>query len=1068
MSTNQQTSSASPKPVKEIKMKDLAGFKWMIINIFGHDYMHDYLINIKRTSKEQTIIDQINKLISIIAKYKKKKKDKIGVLFAKFDQFSPNKGGGKKQKGAGGLDISEKRRKMYENGEDVAEFTANTIASWDIDLTEYTKHNFNSLDELLDIHITKSKILTEKLEEGIELSEEEEEDLYIIISEEKHINELMTVGMEKNFKALSELLVSCFFSETISDMIEYTSDINEYLSLNLTEENEDPDDIFFENEINQIAEKLDKNIEKVRDYLTSPSGINLENSTKKLQTENLSQKIFSKFGISMIGGGDTRGNLKGTNIAKEITEMASIITQWEDKKDDDLLTLSLLKNESEQVSSSSEQKQTSSSTTNVSPSSTHEQSIINELDEFGLYSFTKKILLGNIISHPINQKDPVHPYLFNPDTYDWILFDVAEKSQETMTNMFYDLYENEILKNDDFTPEKDYDFFNKDEKYMILINMYFNELKGKNIKYTEENEKQYIILYTSALDSLKSQNPEEIKKNLNNLFRFVILYSHPDKFTHSDENKRKEIKDFATAKYISIQDSFKSLKNIYGLRGGGKKKTAKQKEQEQKAFIGLNKLLGKTIIENSLSLMKCISGIKSHGYFPIIIPSKTLGYSGAPTYKKFFSEYSGRKPKFLSIFNGEGMKQIFTDQGYYDVLKRGGINWDKICPNDYGEFMTKPVGGAPLELRKLIARRILLNIQVLILYLRCSPSTVKPIGVLNALYLTIDKTARELKDVKKTNYWARGKTPDHTAKINRYFGMASTDETPKEIITFIETNRTKWFGFMFDFYEDNPAGYTKIIKKTGKEVPFIPFVTLPEWLTSGTEDDALQYSFNIVLQKLLPEFVFFMGDNEIMKLPGFIKKDIGTIATNHPLPKPFTDDETVSLNRNAYVINNAAKIYPTEQKMDQPRNQFFNLSGKNIREAQFCPIASIADNQSLCSVTAPGMAAKTFARSHTYDLEMGLEAEDAVGQTYSYSVNMTKSVSRDNYYISAVLSIPGIPSIMVGDVGEKNDLKGSPLGAVSTYYHLLKNMNKNISQFIMSKHSSTKSSSPREILSEFF
>ena len=154
--------------------------------------------------------------------------------------------------------------------------------------------------------------------------------------------------------------------------------------------------------------------------------------------------------------------------------------------------------------------------------------------------------------------------------------------------------------------------------------------------------------------------------------------------------------------------------------------------------------------------------------------------------------------------------------------------------------------------------------------------------------------------------------------------------------------------------------------------------------------------------------------------------------------------------------------------MNQSRNRFFNLSGKNIREAQFCPIASIADNQSLCSVTAPGMAAKTFARSHTYDLEMGLEAEDAVGQTYSYLVNMTKSVSRDNYYISAVLSIPGIPSIMVGDMGEKNDLKDSPLGAVSTYYNLLKNMNKNISQFIMSEPSSTKGSSPRDILSDFF
>ena len=910
----------------------------------------------------------------------------------------------------------------------------------------------------------KKKNITNKLDNNEELSAEEEEDLYIIISEENHINELMTAGMKKNFQALSELLVSCFFSETISDMIEYTSDINEYLSLNLTEENEDPDDIFFDGVDTQIAEKLDKNIEEDGSFSEKPTGINLENSIKKLQTENISKNIFSKFGINIMGGGDIRGNLKGTTIAKEITEIGSMITEWEEKQEDTLLTLSVLTNESEEVSSSSEQVSSSSEQKQTSSSST--QSIINELNNVGLFNFTKKILLENIISHPINQKDPKHPYLFNTTTDDWILFEIAENSQKTMTDIFYNLYQNEILKNDDFTPEEDYDFFNKDEKYIILINMYFNQLKKKNNKYTDEKDEKddkYRALHDSVMKALQNQNPNEIKTSLNSLFRFVVLYSHPDKFEEAD-------RIFATAQFSMILDAFKSIKNIYGLKGGGKKKTKKQKKQEMDAFIGLNKLLGKTIIENSLSLMKCISGIKSHGYFPII-NTKTLGNSTKGTYKKFFSGYSGRKPKFLSIFNGQGMKQTFTVQRYYDTSKRGGIDWEKICPSDYNEFMTKPVGGAPLELRKLIARRILLNIQVLILYLRCSPGTVKPVGVLNALYLTIDKTGRDLNYVKKTNYWSRGKTPNDRKKINNHFGItpsASSDETPEEIITFIETNRTKWFGFMFDFYEDKPDEYAKINKKTGVKVPFIPHVTLPEWLTSGTEDDALQYSFNIVLQKLLPEFVFFMGDNEIMKLPGFTKKDIGTIALDHPLPKPFTDGETASSNRNAYVINNAAKIYPTQQKMNQPRNKFFNLSGENIREAQFCPIASIADNQSLCSVTAPGMAAKTFARSHTYDLEMGLEAEDAVGQTYSYLVNMTKSGTIDTYYISAVLSIPGIPSIMVGDMGEKNDLKGSPLGAVSTYYHLLKNMNKNISQFIMTTTSTSKGSSPREILSDFF
>jgi len=42
MSTKLPSTSASSAPIKYINMKDLSAFKWMIINIFGHDYMHDF------------------------------------------------------------------------------------------------------------------------------------------------------------------------------------------------------------------------------------------------------------------------------------------------------------------------------------------------------------------------------------------------------------------------------------------------------------------------------------------------------------------------------------------------------------------------------------------------------------------------------------------------------------------------------------------------------------------------------------------------------------------------------------------------------------------------------------------------------------------------------------------------------------------------------------------------------------------------------------------------------------------------------------------------------------------
>ena len=65
-----------------------------------------------------------------------------------------------------------------------------------------------------------------------------------------------------------------------------------------------------------------------------------------------------------------------------------------------------------------------------------------------------------------------------------------------------------------------------------------------------------------------------------------------------------------------------------------------------------------------------------------------------------------------------------------------------------------------------------------------------------------------------------------------------------------------------------------------------------------------------------------------------------------------------------------------------------------------------------------------------------------------------------------------MPSIIIGDITEKNDLKGKSLGAVTTYFHLLKNMNKGISKFLAntSRHglSIGKGSNARTILNTFF
>ena len=195
------------------------------------------------------------------------------------------------------------------------------------------------------------------------------------------------------------------------------------------------------------------------------------------------------------------------------------------------------------------------------------------------------------------------------------------------------------------------------------------------------------------------------------------------------------------------------------------------------------------------------------------------------------------------------------------------------------------------------------------------------------------------------------------------------------------------------------------------------------------------------------------------------KKKNDEDGTELPLPLP---DET---NNKAYIISNASKfIFPSQKKVRDNRFGLFNLNGENTRDLNYCSVPSIADNQPTCSVTLEKTASsETYPRSHEYDLEMSVEAEDAIGQTYSYVIEMTKTRnSRTSYYISAALSMPSQPSILIGDKTEINDLKGSPLGAVSSFLELLKSMNTELkSSDKLSKYNGTKLP-PKDILQEFF
>ena len=60
-----------------IKMQDMTSFKWVMLNILGHDFMHDFLLNTVRTkkgkvevgNKKVSIIKKVNKTCQAISKY---------------------------------------------------------------------------------------------------------------------------------------------------------------------------------------------------------------------------------------------------------------------------------------------------------------------------------------------------------------------------------------------------------------------------------------------------------------------------------------------------------------------------------------------------------------------------------------------------------------------------------------------------------------------------------------------------------------------------------------------------------------------------------------------------------------------------------------------------------------------------------------------------------------------------------------------------------------------------------------------------------------------------------------
>ena len=526
-----------------------------------------------------------------------------------------------------------------------------------------------------------------------------------------------------------------------------------------------------------------------------------------------------------------------------------------------------------------------------------------------------------------------------------------------------------------------------------------------------------------SIETWKGVAPETEKRSLRNLYLNAMLAIHPDRSGNEAKvgEDTQHLWDGKAGFIISAYERFKS-----GNVSGGARTQKGGAIDNNKLFSAMNTLLNKAIIENSLVLMDCVKGNKTFGYFPEIKDDSLKDEFKIKTHKGF-------RPVFENIFHGKELQTFLKTS-----MNVGGVEIKFIEGNTVKWENLK--SHAPLEVRKLIARRILLNMQILILYQKCMPSHITTNSLFEALELKSDNRKRK-NDVMESRGFITEALQVNNGQNDQFinkFGYENMGDFKNKI----SLTRTKFFGMLYNNTEHKD---------------------IPDWIKkSNTEDDMLQNGFNIVLNTLLPDMIYQIGkQDDIGIAPMPIKANIPNAGANSMI----NDDGS-----NAFVINNAVPlIYPQLKKANQDRFGFLNLSGIQSRNAQFCPVTSIADSQPLCSIKTKSSFKETAPRALNYSMEMGLEAPIQAG-TYSYYVRLRKvSGARDDdykYFISGELTGPGF-LYQIGDNNTVFDLKLGPLSAVNTFYEILKNIS------ILTKKAALsglnqRNFSPRVILRSFF
>ena len=253
------------------------------------------------------------------------------------------------------------------------------------------------------------------------------EDIQTIVAEEIFIEELMIIGMENNFKALAEILVGCVLSEPISNIINLTSSTASLLNT----------------EIDDWKDFDDRDISNEDDYLNSVSEQMLNQRIDdseyskdllKLSALNVNQQILGnmmRLNRSSEGSGALY-NIRGRNLE----DIRNLQTYLNDSESQQLLEDMIHRVGSADLSVSSAASNEIAEAKGASVMSDDKsQYITNEIDRSGLFSFTKKVIFGEILN--LAQGSDVT--LFGPDGQCY-LYDIAEISVDKLLTIFINIY----------------------------------------------------------------------------------------------------------------------------------------------------------------------------------------------------------------------------------------------------------------------------------------------------------------------------------------------------------------------------------------------------------------------------------------------------------------------------------------------------------------------------------------------------------------------------------------------------------------------------------------------------